>query len=500
MVGAVAETSLARVRAWWRVQHPPPGLGRYLDLAYTTAITTAIFGAMAYGTASSALAQVVTPHALAVYGPSLALVAVLLTARWGAFQGPVVFPVADVAFLLGAPLPRRDLARRRLALAFAGGAVAGALAAGLVIVGLAGEGRGIALVGAAGVAIAITEVGMLGVASAWAVERSARWERTAWLAAWPGLALAAGLAAASDAAGISWSGPGAWVALALLTVAAAGAVVAAMRACGECPTERHLLRAEARANALASLASFDVRTARRTFEPVGGRGPGRAEAGVRRPRSPRLAIPWRDVVAARRTPGRVVEAAVLVAAGAVVALLDTTRPVALAAGLLLVYLGAARVIWPLRAELDSPARLRALLVPRIGRVLLAHTAFPALVAASAAALGAAGCAIAGALPAHGAATAALAVAATPLLIGSAGMSARRGGRLPASVLGGAIALDPSGGGGALVLWFMLWPAVGVVLATATIALATHGSAAAAAGWTLIAAGTLAALLGRDLDA
>src|SRR3954470_8130770 len=104
MVGAVAaETSLARVRAWWGVQHRPPSLGRYFSLAYTSAITTAIFGAMAYGTASSALAQVVTPHALAVYGPSLALVAVLLTARWGAFQGPVVFPVADVAFLLGAP-------------------------------------------------------------------------------------------------------------------------------------------------------------------------------------------------------------------------------------------------------------------------------------------------------------------------------------------------------------------------------------------------------------
>jgi len=141
---------LAAVRGWWRLQHPPPSLRQRLDVAYTTAITAAIVGALAYGTAISALAQVVTPDRLAVLGPALVLLALVLAMRWGAYHGPVVFTVADVAFLLGAPLPRSGLAARRLVLALAGGAAAGAAVAGMAILGLAGEGRGIAEARAAG--------------------------------------------------------------------------------------------------------------------------------------------------------------------------------------------------------------------------------------------------------------------------------------------------------------------------------------------------------------
>ena len=65
---------------------------------------------------------------LAQFGPPIALVALLMTARWGAYQGPVVFSVPDVAHLLGAPLPRSGLAARRLRSALAAGAPAGALA------------------------------------------------------------------------------------------------------------------------------------------------------------------------------------------------------------------------------------------------------------------------------------------------------------------------------------------------------------------------------------
>src|SRR4051794_39036924 len=176
-VAAAGDRRLAAVRAWWRVRHPPPTLGRRLDVAYTAGITVAILGAVAYGTAGSALAEVLTPARLEAFGPPAALVGLLLCARWGAYQGPVVFTVADVAFLLGAPLPRRGLAARRLAAALATGAAGGAAIAALLIVGVAGEGRGIAAGDAAGLVAAIAELGLLGVAAAWGVERPPRWER-----------------------------------------------------------------------------------------------------------------------------------------------------------------------------------------------------------------------------------------------------------------------------------------------------------------------------------
>jgi len=510
---AAAEQRLARVRAWWRVRNPPRTLLQRLDLLYTGALVSAIFGALAYGTASSALAQVVTPHWLAATGPALALLALLLTSHWGVYQGPVVFSVADVAHLLGAPLPRRGLAARRLMLALAGGAAAGAIAAGVVIVGLAGGGRGIAAADAAGLALGLAELGILGVAFAWAVESSDRWERAAQRATWPTILAAAGLAAAARAGTAGreialWSGPWGWgvqpaagagdlqslAALLLLTLATAVAARAAVRGCGHAPAERHLRRAEARASAVVALASYDARRARRALETVGARD-GRHGARLRRPRTPALAIPWRDTVAALRTPGRIVEGAALAGAGTVLALLEADRPVAVLVAVLVVYLGAARTIWPLRAELDLPARARVLLLPRLGQVLLAHAAVPVVVTTSAAALAAAGCAAAGALPTHGAAAALLAVAGTPMLCLCAGMSARREGRLPPSLLALAAGADPSGGGSLMSAWLAFWPAVAATLGAVPILLAAAPVVAVA--WTLMATAVLVALLARD---
>ena len=75
----------------------PPGavVGRRLDLLYTIAMSAGILGALAYGTASSALAQVVGPGWLAQSGRRW---------RWarpddralGRLHGPVVYSVADV--------------------------------------------------------------------------------------------------------------------------------------------------------------------------------------------------------------------------------------------------------------------------------------------------------------------------------------------------------------------------------------------------------------------
>src|SRR3954471_15214182 len=114
------------------------------------AISVAILGGLAYGTASSALAEVVTPEAMARFGPPVALLALLVTAQWGAYQGPVVYSVPDVAHLLGAPLPRQGLAWRRLARGLAAGAAAGAVVAAVLLVGLGGEGRGVETARAAG--------------------------------------------------------------------------------------------------------------------------------------------------------------------------------------------------------------------------------------------------------------------------------------------------------------------------------------------------------------
>ena len=62
MDAALADRRLVDVRAWWRVRHPPPSLAQRLDVAYTTVIVGAIFGAVAYGTAGSALAEVLSPN------------------------------------------------------------------------------------------------------------------------------------------------------------------------------------------------------------------------------------------------------------------------------------------------------------------------------------------------------------------------------------------------------------------------------------------------------
>jgi hypothetical protein len=395
----------------------------------------------------------------------------------------------------------------------------GALVAGVVIIGLAGEGRGIPPARAAGLVVGLGELAMLGVAAAWAVERSARWERVAWRAAWPGVLMAAALAAVSDAGRAGreialWSGPWGWAvqpgagvpdgewaaALVLLTVATAAAATAAVRDSGGAPAERHLRRAEARASAIASLGSYDARTARRALERVGARDAGRPAPGLGRVRAARLAIPWRDAVAAMRTPGRILEGAALAAGGTVLGLLNGERPVAVIGAALVVYLGASRLLWPLRAELDTPPRTRVLLLPRLGRVVFAHTLLPGIVVTLAAALGAAGCATAGALPSQGAAAALLAVAAAPLLTACAGMSARRGGRVPHSVLATALAADPSGGASALVGWLTFWPTVAAVVgAVPTILVTTVGSGAVtvAVVWTVVAAAILAALLDRD---
>jgi hypothetical protein len=522
--------SLGAVRGWWKAQHSPPSLAHRLDVAYTSALTAAVVGALAYGTASSALSQVVTPDRVAGAGPAVAFLAVLLAAHWGMYQGPAVFTVPDVANLFAAPLSRRALVSRRLVRALLVAATAGAIAAGLLLAGVAGGDRGIEPLNAAGTVIGCAELGVFAACSAWTVQRSARWAHVVGRLTWAAVA-AAGLVAALGLTGsagrgiAAWSGPWGWavqastgqprlgwsLALGGLTSITAFAVRSALHSAGDCSTERHMRRAEGRARAIAGMTSFDVRSARKslgTAAPSSIRGVAADLPGLRRAISGHagrkyrgsLAIVWRSALAMRRTPGRVLESVALAAAGIGLWLVNVDRPLVVSASLLLVYAAAARILAPLRAELDLTTRARVLLRPRLGIVLRAHVVVPALLVSGAAVVAVAGAALANVLPAHGLALAILAIATVPAVTCCAAMSARRGGRLPHSVLAAATSGDPSGGAIALAAWLTSWPVLGVIVAGVPVALVSspaRSGGTIAALWIALATVALVRLVGRD---
>jgi hypothetical protein len=501
-MGSAAQ--VAAIRAFWRGAHPPPSLLKRLEPVYYVFFTLVFIGPLFYGTASTALAEVATPHAVSVWAPTLALGSLLALARWGALQGPVVFSSADVMWLLGAPLHRADLVLWRLVRGIVLGAGGGAVVAGLVLVGIAGDGRGIAADRAAGFVIAIALLAVLGVAAASLVQGSSRWDVATRRAGWPAAALAVALLLVPRDAAL-WSGPwgwavqpvasgGAWpAAVGLLALVAAGAVALALALRGACPTERYLLRAEARGGAVAAMYSFNARYVRRSLTRV-GTGPARARRlRLPAPRSPRLAVLWRDAVAALRAPQRLGEALLLAAGGTVVCVADADHPAAVAGGALALFAAASRLLEPLRAEIDNADRGRVLLGAPMGRTLLRHAALPGLVVVAAAATATAGCAIAGALPAHGGAVALVALLGTPAITLCAALSSRRGGQLSPSVMAVATT-DTSGMGGAIVVaWIAAWPLLGIVLGTAPASsVAAHGTAALEQ-WILLLVAAAAAL-------
>jgi hypothetical protein len=533
LIGAPAgeRAPLADVRRWWRAARPPAPLSQRLYVVYCVAI----FGLLAYGTITSTVTAVLTPSALEIWGPPLGLVALVLAARWGIVQGPVVFSVADVAQLLGAPLSRRGLVVRRLMRALALGGGVGALLGVCAIVGLSESGRGIGAIGAAGLVAGLALGGMLATVSAWAVQASARCERVVRRVTWPLLALAGALAwsgesgfAARDVA--LWSGPwgwvlapgagatgGAWpVVLGALALLASAAAILAARRCGHCPTARHFDRAHAHDGVVASLASFDARTARRALAGVSARPAGRrpgelrwlrdasgaaAARATRLRRVPDPAVVWRDAVTALRGRERLVQAALLAGAGTLLSVLDARRPLAVAAGTLVLYVAAASLFEPLRSEIDVPSRSRALLRARRGRVLVTHAVAPTVVVTLSGALAVAGCAIAG-VPGerHGGAIALVAIAAAPAISLCAGLSARQGGQMPLKVLTAAVATDPTGGAGVILGWLLFWPLAAITLGAApAIVAATNlrGVLAIALACCVGAACLLAFLLARE---
>ena len=491
MPEAAARVGARDIRRYWRTVLEPPSILRRLEPVYYVFITLAIGGPFVYGTAHSALAEVVTPRAVGVWGPSIALLGLLAVVRWGAVQGPVVFSVADVAQLLGAPLRRADLVLGRLLRGMCIAAGIGAVLGALAVVGFAGNGRSVAAGRAADLVVSTGLLGLLGIAGASLVQGSARWDRATRLAGWPVVAAAAGLIvlASSGPTGQDvalWSGPWGWavgpligrsaVATVLLAIVTGAALALALARRGAGATERHLVRAEAREGAVAAMYSMNARYVGRSLGGVGARPGTTAGRTLPMPRNPRLAIAWRDAVAALNAPQRLGEALVLAAAGCAVCLVNAGHPAAVAGGALIVYLGASRLLEPLRSETDKPSRVRVLLRQPPGRVMAQHAIVPGGVVLAGALLAVAGCAVAGELPGNGATAALLAVAATPAITLCAALNGRRGGQLPQSVMAVTYG-DATGMSGLLIVaWIVAFPVLAVALDAVPVSLAAeHGS-------------------------
>jgi hypothetical protein len=520
--GPAAVPNASAIYRWLGAARRSPSVGQRAQTVYTAIVVAAIFGALVYGTASSALAQVISPETVARWGPSLALLALLGAGYWGTVQGPVVFSAADVGCLLAAPLRRAGLVGRPLRVAFVLGFGVGVLVAGVAVVGLTGQGRSVAAARIFGFGAGLGLIGLVAVALAWTVSSRTGAERALRWMSWPVAVLAGGLlvfafdggAAGRDVA--LWSGPwgwavqagagryaGAWgLGLAAVAVAAALVVGLAWRSRGAGETERFVVRAEGRAHLQASLMDLNVRTGRRDLAAVAagggtGRGSGsRRVWGVRwlrdrlsaldarrfeGRRGAQMAVVWRGLVIAVRLPSRPLVSALLAGGGTALVLLDLAEPVAVIAGAVLIYVASAWLLEPMRVELDAPSRAPVFLGARPGRALVAHVLLPSLVVSASVVVSAVVVALAAGLSGSGVAAALALVVTSAAVVCCAGMSARRGGRLPHDLLITAVSSDPSGGGLVLLGWLLLWPAVAVAVVYVPVrAISVHSTVAHAA--------------------
>jgi len=481
---------------------------------YTAALYATIGGAIAFqavrqhpaGVAAAGLAA-----ALARWGAAALLLGLMAALRYATWQGPVLFTAPDVAWLLGAPLPRAGLVRPRLRRAFAVGAAAGALVGlgGFTVLEAELGVPGWPLLGAAVAGPAL--LGLLAVALGWLVESSAARARAVLRASPAAVLAAAAIVLAPGGAGLGraalWSGPWGWavgpvvaaaggsapgwpVQLVLLALATAAAVRYALARAGGAPTEELARRAGLRFGVTASFYSADARSAALLRRQAGRTLLGARRVRLPRPRSRWLAIGWRDALGLLRARGRLGWALLFSVAAVLAAAAAPDRRAVLGAAVAAGYLAAAQLIEPLRMEADQPDTQR-MLPWRWGDLLLLHCALPTLVLAVLG-LAAVGTALLAGVLAPAAVP--LALAGCPLvaalLVLCAAISGQRG-RTPLELLllGGDM--------GTVVL--VLWLAAGPLLAEAVLAVPAlslrhaveHGtplgSAAGTSAWTLLLA-------------
>jgi hypothetical protein len=514
---------------------------------YTVVLCGAVFGVLGEGVLEAVVGGGLGQREVAQYGPAALALLMLAAVRFGVWQGPVSFRVPDVVLVLLAPLSITSLVRTRLdhalILAAATGAAVGAAVALLASGGVAslGAGRAVAVV------VGVTAIGALAVALSWLVEVSADLTRTV-ARAGPLLvigALAPLVAAAGreGAAVVAWSGPWGWAtqpftgrpgwpaATALLLAMALTAVSAARRRTRGATPVAFLGRAEIRTGMATAAFVLDYRGVAQHRRGVGGSGAGGWGAGGRaghfsdgssekrppaprgfrhlmpapltipRPRSARLAIPWRDALTAVRAPTRFGTAALVMAACVTEAARHPGR--GLPAGLAAVglYAAAALVCEPLRDDVDRPDRGAVLLSRSFASLLLGHCVVPVVILVASGAVTIAVLFLTGVVgPLALLMIPTLLPAATAVAVLSAALATRRGGRIDGDVMGRLSIVDPSSPafGAVAIVVLAPWLLVSGAVLGVTIALlgraVTHHDQVVAAGIDVTSVVVIAALV------
>ena len=474
--------TLGFLRRRRRAHRSPQQRSDRFTALYTVGLYTAIgawagFQALRQDPARGGSALWLTGGGLARVATVALLLGLLATLRYATWQGPVVFTAPEVQFLLASPLPRAELVRARLGRGLVVGAAAGA-ALGLAAFVLLEAELAVAawplLAAALGGAAAF---GMLAAALGWLVESSPAAARAVLLAS--PLVLAAAVAAwlgGAVAVGADpWSGPWGWAAgplvaaaggrdpgwplqAALLAAVTAAAVVAAWRTAARVALEELERRAGTRSGLGASLFMADPRGAALLRHQAVRGLVGARRLGLRHPRRRWLALPWRDGLSLLRAPGRVGWALVLCGSGALAVAVQPSRRLLAAGAVVVAYLGAARLVEPLRGEADQPDASRQL--PwRWGDLILLHTVTPILVFTAIGLAVTAALALAGLVPVPSlgmAAAACLPVAAA--LVWSAAIAGQRG-RLGLDQFLTASAMGELAGPMYLLRWFATGPLV-----------------------------------------
>lgn len=444
-----------------------------LDYGYSFGISVAVFAALGWGLFGESDFSWVTDYI------ALLLALVLLAAvRFGIWQGPVSFTNPDCALLLTSPIPHRAFVRplivRALGLAFAAGALLG-----FVVALICNQVNGHGVLRMALSCIGFGLYGVCVIAVSWHVQRCERLTRLA-ARATPtvGFIVLALIALATVFKSqyqmlALWSGPWGWPLLSmtgdLVSAGLATALIAilalltgwtALRKT-ESSLENFRARAQTRSTIGASLFVLDARTAAVTRR---GAGPTRrlARARIPRPGIQGFAIAWRDLTSYVRFWQKTVVVVLVMCAGGYLIFSGSDTPVWLPfVGALLAYLGASKLLEPLRLEVDVSVRALIFFPRSLGQILWQHCRLPILFAAVSLTLGALVAALLGTTSTSMAVAAVLLSGPTAgLLVLSAALTARRGGRIPIHVLLMSMS-DPSGGIAFILGWATGWLLTGV---------------------------------------